>query len=99
MRLVNPADLPKWVGLIEYNKYKFKSSFASNRRFLLEGIRVVKKPQRREINDRQLKKAIGEIGSRLHWMLIHRISDELQGSNNSRSSSLKGQGSLQGETK
>ena len=77
MRLVNPADLPKWVGLIEYNKHKFKSFFGSDSRFWLEGVRVVKKPRYREINERQVKKAVTEIGKRLHWMLIHRIDDEL----------------------
>ena len=27
MRLVSPAELPKWVGLIEYNKYKYEINY------------------------------------------------------------------------
>lgn len=81
MRLVNPADLPKWVGLLEYNKYKFNVKFSYNQGFTIEGLRVVKKPRFREITKRQLEKTIVGIGTRLHWSLINTLSDELQSSN------------------
>ena len=82
MRLVNPAVLPKWVGLLEYNKHKFKVSFDSYRGFNLEGLRVVKKPKFREITHRQLEKTTVAIGTRLHWTLIGILADELRQQSN-----------------
>ena len=84
MRLINSTDVPKGVGLLEYNKHKFKASFDFFRGFNLEGIRVVKKPKFREITKRQLDKTTIAIGTRLHWTLIRSLADDL------KSSSLKG---------
>lgn len=78
MRLVNPTDLPKWVGLLEYNKHKFKVKFDPFRGFALEGLRVVKKPRLREITERQLQKTTVAIGTRLHWTMIRFLADDLQ---------------------
>ena len=79
MRLVNPADLPKWVGLLEYNKHKFKASYGYDG-FNLEGLRVVKKPRFREITERQLQKTIVTIGTRLHYSMIVFLADDLKSS-------------------
>lgn len=78
MRLVNPADLPKWVGLLEYNKHKFNVKYGYNSGFNIEGLRVVKKPKFREITKRQLDRTIVAIGTRLHYTLIGILAEELQ---------------------
>jgi hypothetical protein len=42
MKLVSPWELPKGVGLVEYNRYKFSVELAEER-FAFRGLRVVKK--------------------------------------------------------
>ena len=65
MRLISPAELPSWVGLLEYNKYKFNVSYLETGKFDIKGIRVVKKPKFRTITDRQFKRGVSNIGQRL----------------------------------
>ena len=88
MRLVNPADLPKWVGLLEYSKHKFKVSYGYNG-FTLEGLRVVKKPKFREITERQLQKTIVAIGTRLHYTMIDFLANDLKSSLSTTNTSVK----------
>lgn len=68
MRLVAPYEVPKGVGLIEYNKYKFscelnadKSDLPSERPFRIKGLRVVKRPVFKNIPQFQIDNAIERI--------------------------------------
>jgi len=65
MRLINPAELPKWVGLIEYNKHKFNARFRRDYKFEFQGLRVVKNPQFQETRDFQIEYVTSSIGGRL----------------------------------
>jgi len=49
MRLVAPYEVPKGVGLIEYNKYKISCELTEEDTFRFEGLRVVKRPVFRKI--------------------------------------------------
>jgi hypothetical protein len=68
MRLIAPHEIPKGIGLLEYNKYKF--SFKSNPQlenypqsnpFQIKGLRLVKKPRFRFVPRFQVDNAIMEI--------------------------------------
>ncbi|NIN53507.1 MAG: hypothetical protein GTO23_10200 [Nitrososphaeria archaeon] len=73
MRMLAPYEVPKGVGLIEYNKYKFSCELniddahePSNRAFNLNGLRVVKRPIFRNIPQFQIDNAIARmVGRRL----------------------------------
>ena len=68
MRMLAPYEVPKGVGLIEYNKYKFSSELKSDktnkssiRVFNLKGLRVVKRPVFRNIPQFQIDNAIARM--------------------------------------
>lgn len=60
MRLVSPRELPKGVGLIEYNKYKFSVELHEDR-FIFTGLRVIKKPSFRKVKQHQIDNAITQM--------------------------------------
>ena len=64
MRLVAPWEVPKGVGLIEYNKYKFSVELTEENKFKFEGLRVVKKSQHRTISPFQIDNAVAYIARR-----------------------------------
>lgn len=68
MRLLAPHEVPEGVGLIEFNKYKFRCGMLEegvhSRPFKLRGLRVVKKPKHRRIPRFQIDSAIARISNR-----------------------------------
>jgi hypothetical protein len=64
MRLVNPAALPRGVGLIEYNRYKFTVEAREDGPFAFKGLRVVKKSSYRRISRYQVDNATAHIARR-----------------------------------
>lgn len=71
MRMLAPYEIPKGVGLIEHNKYKFsceakteKESSLHRRAFNLKGVRVVKKPAYKRVPQFQIDNAISNIAIR-----------------------------------
>ncbi|MBN2335688.1 hypothetical protein JXL21_09015 [Candidatus Bathyarchaeota archaeon] len=78
MRLVSPGEVPKGVGLIEYNRYKFgcdpaeeDEDYPERRPFRLTGLRVVKPATYRRVPQFHIDHVINEISMR-------RRSDNLQ---------------------
>ena len=69
MRLVSPAEIPSWMGLLEYNKHKFDISYSELGKFNFKGLRVVKKPKFRTISETQLKRGLSGIGQRLSTLV------------------------------
>lgn len=64
MRLVPPSAVPKGVGLIEYNKYKFSATLNDEGAFGFKGLRVVKNPSFKGIKHYQLDNAIAHMARR-----------------------------------
>jgi hypothetical protein len=71
MRMLAPYEIPKGVGLIEYNKYKFsceakteKESSPYGRAFNIKGVRVVKKPVYKRVPQFQIDNAISNLAIR-----------------------------------
>jgi hypothetical protein len=71
MRLVAQHEIPKGVGLIEFNKYKFSCELETEhmndprrRAFRFKGLRVVKRPTYRRIPQFQIDNAISGMFSR-----------------------------------
>lgn len=85
MRLVAPHEVPKGIGLIEFNKYKFscklnvvESKNRVKRPFLIKGLRVIKKPVYRNVPQFQIDNAIEKISEnfleRMQTEVIREIS-------------------------
>jgi hypothetical protein len=70
MKLISPSLLPRGVGLIEYNKYKFDISQNDTEKFPLEkpfnikGLRVVKKASYRKLPQFHIDHVISMISQR-----------------------------------
>jgi hypothetical protein len=86
MRMVAPYEVPKGVGLIEFNKYKFSCELKTGnkyelkkRAFELKGIRLTKKPRFRNIPQFQIDSAISEISMKNFMKKITKLSEEIQG--------------------
>jgi hypothetical protein len=60
MRLVSRRELPKGVGLIEYNKYKFSVELHEDK-FIFTGLRVIRKPSFRKVKQHQIDNAITQM--------------------------------------
>ena len=78
MRLVAPWEVPKGVGLIEYNKYKFKVELTEENKFKFEGLRVVKKSQYRTITPFQVDNTTAYIARRRVDNQIERVLEALK---------------------
>jgi len=72
MRLVAPHEVPRGIGLIEFNKYKFscepnavESRNRVKRPFIIKGLRVIKKPIYRNVPQFQIDNAIEKISENL----------------------------------
>ena len=64
MRLISSYEVPKGVGLIEYNRYKFSCELREDDSFSFEGLRVIKRPIFRWIPQFHIDNAIGNIARR-----------------------------------
>lgn len=80
MRMIAPYEVPKRVGLIEYNKYKFtcelnveEAEKAGRRAFSFKGLRVVKRPIYRNIPQFQIDNAIARILERRREIELKRF--------------------------
>ena len=82
MRLVAPYEVPKGVGLIEYNKYKFSCELGEDYNFRLKGLRVIKRAKYREIPQFQIDTIIANIARRSLDAVIQTVSSELIQGNN-----------------
>jgi hypothetical protein len=76
MRLVSPWELPRGVGLIEYNRYKFSVELAEER-FAFRGLRVVKKASFRRVGQHQIDNATAHIVRRRHESDTEALLEEL----------------------
>jgi hypothetical protein len=69
-KLISPSIIPKGVGLIEYNKYKFNitendlENIPKSRPFNIEGLRVIKRAQYRKLPQFYVDHVISMIGQR-----------------------------------
>lgn len=70
MRLVAQYEVPRWVGLLEFNKHKFSCELneefetSATRPFRLSGLRVVRRPVFRSVPQFQIDHAIATIAER-----------------------------------
>lgn len=65
IRLVAPWEVPRGVGLVEYNRYKFDVELDEEGCFRFRGLRVVKKATFREITRFQVDNATAHISRRI----------------------------------
>jgi hypothetical protein len=61
MRLVSPWEVPRGVGLIEFNRYKFSAENIEEGRIRLRGVKVVRKPTFRSVYHYQVDNATAHI--------------------------------------
>ena len=61
MRLVSPWEVPRGVGLVEFNRYKFSAEPTEEGRIKLRGLRVVRKASYRRVNRYQVDNATAHI--------------------------------------
>lgn len=83
MRLVAPWEIPRGVGLIEYNRYKFDVELTEEDDFRFRGLRVVKKASFRRISRFQVDNATAFMLQRrnnhhLNGALLSEISSDLK---------------------
>jgi hypothetical protein len=64
MRLVAPWEVPRGVGLVEYNRFKFDVEFTEEGDFRFRGLRVVKKASFRRTSRFQVDNATAFIARR-----------------------------------
>ena len=77
--LIKPSEIIKSVGLIEVDLEKF--NLTKGRRpfygYSLEGLKIVRKPKRTEISEKQLNRMWGQIGNALTLQVKIWLRDEL----------------------
>jgi hypothetical protein len=78
MRLVAGYEVPKGVGLIEYNKYKFSCQLSEEDTFHLKGLRVIKRPSFRRIPQFQIDNVITNIASRSRKKCIEQAAEDIR---------------------
>jgi hypothetical protein len=76
MRLVSPSEVPRGVGLIEYNRYKFAAELNEDGAFALRGVRVVRRPAFKRIRHYQVDNATSRMVCRLN---VNRPKELLEG--------------------
>jgi len=67
LRLLAPSEVPKGVGLIEYNKYKFSCEYDGGhpeRPYRITGLRVLRRAEYREVPRFQIDGAIASLSIR-----------------------------------
>lgn len=78
MRLVARYEVPKGVGLIEYNKFKFSCQLSEEDTFRLKGLRVIKRPSLRRIPQFQIDNVITNIASRSRKKRIEQAAEDIR---------------------
>lgn len=85
MRLLTAPEVPKGVGLIEFNKYKFScelnrddSDATLKRTFNLKGLTVVKRPMFRNIPQFQIDHATSLMARRKRKADLKKVSEEIE---------------------
>lgn len=83
-KLVSPSIIPKGVGLIEFNKYKFSveekdDNRPTSRPFNMTGVRVVKRAQYRHIPQFHIDHVISMIAQRTTSNLKNSLNEVLSG--------------------
>lgn len=85
MRLVSPREVPRWVGIIEYNRYKFSIEMNQDeyevrtRPFLIGGLRVVRRPTYRGVPQFQIDGAVAMMVGRSTAVERGRVFEEIKG--------------------
>jgi hypothetical protein len=88
MKLISPSLLPKGVGLIEYNKYKFDVSQNDTEKlplvkpFNIKGLRVVKRANYRKLPQFHIDHVISMIGQRRNNFKNETFREVLKGFTN-----------------
>lgn len=77
MRMVAPSELPRGVGLIEYNKHKYEFR-TQEQGFDIKGLTVVKKPTHRRLSPIQLDISVASLFRRTQQELLGRILKEME---------------------
>jgi len=85
MRLLTAREVPKGVGLIEFNKYKFScelnrddSDATLKRAFNLKGLTVVKRPMFRNIQQFQIDHATSLMARRKRKADLEKVSEGIE---------------------
>ena len=82
MRLLTPSEVPKGVGLIEYNKHKWsceRDESHLDRPYKFNGLRVLKNPTYRELPRFQVDGAISQLAQKtLHQVRLHAFENATQ---------------------
>jgi hypothetical protein len=82
MRMVASWELPKEVGLIEYNKYKFSVVQDEKRKFMFKGIKVIRKATFKKLRQFQVDNTIAYIAKRSIEKRMDKIFEELNKNHN-----------------
>jgi hypothetical protein len=77
MRLVPPSVLPRGVGLVEYNRYKFSVELVGDGHFFFEGLRVVRNPSFRSVRRYMVDNATSHIAQRRLTNAFDALLDEM----------------------
>ena len=79
MKMINKKDLPSYVGLIEFNKYKFSIKWLINQfKYRIEGVKVVKHPKWKDVDESRIHLAIRIIGERATRMVMTDMIERLE---------------------
>jgi len=82
MRLLTPSEVPKGVGLIEYNKHKWsceRDESHPDHPYKFNGLRVLKHPNYRELPRFQVDGAISQLAQKtLHQVRLHAFENATQ---------------------
>ena len=78
MRLVSPWEVPRGVGLIEFNRYKFDVELTDEDSFRFRGLRVVKKASFRRTSRFQVDNATAHILRRTSEQAINEVLQEIR---------------------
>jgi len=74
--LLKKTEIPQKMGLIEYDKDKFSCSKAWNNPFQFKGLRVVKKPSKQIVPEKDFKMITSEVGRKMRPILIETLFDK-----------------------
>lgn len=77
MRLVSPSELPRGVGLIEYNRYKFSVELKEEGEYSFKGLRVVRRPSFAMARQHQIDNATTYIARRTTGDKMREFLEEL----------------------
>ncbi|MBL7167842.1 hypothetical protein ISS40_04150 [Candidatus Bathyarchaeota archaeon] len=78
MRLVSPWEVPRGVGLVEFNRYKFDVELTEEDGFRFRGLRVVKKASFRRTSRFQVDNATAHILRRTSEQAINEVLQEIR---------------------